>query len=198
MNRVLGALQRSARAELLRDRRVVASTFVGVRAARLAPRAPAGLVAAATAAVQSAGTSMVGAARAAGRRYDGLLKSHKLTVTTISGAVLAAAGDACTQAATSEGGKPLAYDAKRGLTFALFGALVTGPINCFWLTRLDTVVRWLAPAGGRIATSAKVATQTFFFQPIVCAPCGLSNPRLRLAATTPRRSSRCGASGHLS
>lgn len=130
---------------------------------------------------------MVGAARAAGRRYDGLLKSHKLTVTTISGAVLAAAGDACTQAATSEGGKPLAYDAKRGLTFALFGALVTGPINCFWLTRLDTVVRWLAPAGGRIATSAKVATQTFFFQPIVCAPCGLSNPRLRLAPSPPAR-----------
>ena len=79
--------------------------------------------------------------------YDYLLKTHRLTTTTASGAILAFSGDACTQTATSDGGLD-DYDLKRGISFALFGAAITGPINLFWLSRLDTLVQWLVPRGG--------------------------------------------------
>ncbi len=99
--------------------------------------------------------------------YDGLLQSHRLATTTVTGAILAMIGDGFTQAATS---REPTYDLYRGLAFAAFGATVTGPVNYVWLTRLAETVGRLAPAGGLAAVFWKVGIQTFFFQPCVYVP----------------------------
>ena len=79
--------------------------------------------------------------------YDQLLQTHRLATTTATGAVLAFAGDLCTQTATHEDGLS-AFDLARGISFACFGAAVTGPVNYVWLGRLDKLVTRLAPSGG--------------------------------------------------
>jgi hypothetical protein len=79
--------------------------------------------------------------------YDQLLQTHRLATTTATGAVLAFAGDLCTQTATHEDGLS-GFDPLRGISFAFFGAAVTGPVNYVWLSRLDTLVTRLAPSGG--------------------------------------------------
>ena len=100
------------------------------------------------------------------QRYDSLLTSHRLKTTTATGALLGLAGDAATQLASN----PIAYDSKRGTSFALFGGAVTGPVNYLWLQRLDSLVNKLAPMGGWRAVSCKLGVQTFFFQPFVYVP----------------------------
>ena len=99
--------------------------------------------------------------------YDGLLQNHTLKTSTVSGGVLAVAGDALTQAATTNGG---VYDARRGAAFGLFGATLTGPVNFLWLRRLNAIVERFAPQGGSPAVAAKVAIQSCFFQPLVYVP----------------------------
>jgi hypothetical protein len=101
--------------------------------------------------------------------YDGLLQRYRLATTTVTGAVLAFAGDACTQTATSADGLD-GYDLNRGVSFAFFGATVTGPVNFLWLSRLDSLVTRLAPQAGWLAIGTKVTIQTFFFQPFVYVP----------------------------
>eukprot|EP00966_Prymnesium_polylepis_P037059 860097-Prymnesium_polylepis.1 len=54
-----------------------------------------------------------------------------------------------------------------GVSFALFGATVTGPVNFYWLSTLDRIVRAAAPQGGPLAVCCKVGR--------ACAP---SNRRL--------------------
>ena len=97
--------------------------------------------------------------------YDSCLRTHRLLTTTLTGGVLALVGDAFTQTATQP-----SYDLTRGVSFAIFGATVTGPVNFWWLSRLDAIVTKLAPAGGALAIGTKVVVQTFFFQPMVYVP----------------------------
>ena len=112
--------------------------------------------------------------------YDGLLQRHTLMATTVSGALLAVAGDGITQfaTATSDGSGSSSsvssayqeYDARRGAAFALFGAALTGPVNYVWLRRLNAIVDRLAPQGGSPAVASKVVLQSIFFQPLIYVP----------------------------
>ena len=97
--------------------------------------------------------------------YDGLLTRHRLTTSTASGALLSFAGDAVVQRASPE-----PHDAGRAAAFTIFGGVLTGPINYVWLDALENAVRRLTPIGGARAIAAKVAIQSFFFQPCVYLP----------------------------
>ncbi len=103
--------------------------------------------------------------RAALRSYDELLKQRPLSTTSAVGAALGVGGDALTQQITSA-----PYDLPRALSFGLFGAFLTGPVNYVWLPRLDSLVTSLAPAGGLRAVAIKVGFQGLFFQPAVYLP----------------------------
>jgi len=113
--------------------------------------------------------SLVRRAKSLYEAYDGLLQRHRLATTTATGTILAFAGDLCTQTATQQNGLD-DFDMHRGLSFALFGGAVTGPVNYFWLNKLDTLVRAIAPQGGWMAVGCKLTIQTFFFQPLVYVP----------------------------
>lgn len=101
--------------------------------------------------------------------YDGLLLRHRLKTTSASGAVLAWAGDACTQRATAPVSSSQ-YDTRRGAAFTLLGGLVTGPVNFVWLAHLDRAVRYVAPGGGMRALMSKLALQSSIFQPFIYLP----------------------------
>ena len=115
------------------------------------------------------GRSLTSRIRRLYKGYDHLLQNHRLPVSTVTGAVLSFAGDAFTQSATAADGLD-GYDLNRGVSFALFGGVVTGPVNYVWLSQLDTLVTSMAPAGGWRAIMWKVGVQTFFFQPCVYVP----------------------------
>ena len=93
--------------------------------------------------------------------YDKRLVTHRLLTTTLTGGILSLAGDAFTQMATQP-----SYDLRRGVAFTAFGATITGPVNFWWLSRLDVIALQLAPRGGAFGIGAKVAVQTLFFQPM--------------------------------
>ena len=95
--------------------------------------------------------------------YNELLRRHRLPTSTVSGAILAYAGDGITQMATCvRTGDD--YDARRGVAFTLFGGFFTGPINYTWLGWLDKRVTKAAPAGGLRAVALKVCAQSFVLQ----------------------------------
>ena len=79
--------------------------------------------------------SLVRRAKSLYEAYDGLLQRHRLATTTATGTILAFAGDLCTQTATQQNGLD-DFDMHRGLSFALFGGAVTGPVNYFWLNKV--------------------------------------------------------------
>lgn len=105
------------------------------------------------------------------RLYDTALQSNRLATSTASGAVLALAGDFAAQAgqaATSSDGQT--YDTRRGATFAIFGGVVTGPINYVWLNSLERWTARLAPGGGTRALLTKVCLQSGVLQPFIYLP----------------------------
>ena len=103
----------------------------------------------------------------AGRSYDVLLSRHRLVTTTVSGGALGCAGDAAAQYKQSSDSS---YNAERGTAFAIFGGIVTGPVNFVWLKVLERWTLRLAPAGGPRALAVKVAMQSFVLQPFIYLP----------------------------
>jgi hypothetical protein len=100
------------------------------------------------------------------RSYDKALARHRLATSTVSGSLLAFAGDYLVQASTqAEGGD---FDAPRSLSFVLLGGVMTGPINYVWLGALERAVHVLAPMGGYRALACKMTLQSFVLQPFIC------------------------------
>ena len=100
--------------------------------------------------------------------YDGLLTRHRLATTSISGAILSGAGDAVVQQSAAASGT--AVDVDRLVAFTTFGALLTGPINWVWLSKLERAVGHIAPGGGVRAVVAKVVLQSIIMQPFIYLP----------------------------
>jgi hypothetical protein len=115
-------------------------------------------------------------ASAFSRRYDSFLKSHRLATTTASGATLALLGDsiaqATTQATRAGQNEPglASFDARRSCSFAIFGGIVTGPMNFLWLNALERWTARLAPSGGTRALVTKVLLQSSVLQPMIYLP----------------------------
>ena len=114
------------------------------------------------------------------KAYDGILQRHRLAASTVSGAVLAFAGDFLIQASIqAKGGE---FDAGRSLSFVLLGGVMTGPINYVWLRALERAVHTIAPVGGFRALACKLTLQSFILQPFICAKEPLKPPRAPVRA----------------
>ena len=107
--------------------------------------------------------------RSLGLLYDNALARNRLLTTTISGSVLALGGDATAQAGQSAASDQ-AVDTNRLAAFALFGGVLTGPINYVWLDTLERLAGRLAPAGGLRSLAAKVTLQSTVMQPFIYLP----------------------------
>ena len=126
-----------------------------------------------TAPAVAARFSIVPVAKRALKYYDGLLTSHRLATTTLSGMILALASDAVTQTAQvcydkkNRGEDESEFDADRALAFACFGGAITGPITYVWLSFIDRIATLHF---GKFRTLGKVVLQMSVYEPIIYLP----------------------------